>query len=97
MVKVQWLPKAQKDLDRLYAFIEPYSQATASLAISTLLNATKTLAKFPEQGRLWDQEMNLRELFVKFGARGYVIRYQYINDEVSIVRAWHALENRQVN
>ena len=42
MVKVQWLPKAQKDLERLHAFIEPHSQATASLAISTLLNATKT-------------------------------------------------------
>ena len=57
-------------MERLHAFIEPHSQARASLAISTLLNATKTLAKFSEQGRLWDQEMNLRELFAKFGARG---------------------------
>ena len=81
-------------MDRLYAFIELYSQATASLAISTLLNATKTLAKFPEQGRLWHREMNLRELFIKFGTSGYVIRYQYIDDQVFILRVWHAREDR---
>ena len=38
--------------------------------------------------------MNFRELSVRFGARGYVIRYRYVDDVVVIVRAWHALEDR---
>ena len=94
MAKIHWLPDALYDLERLHTFIEPHSQTTASLAIETIIEATDTLAKFPEQGRSWNQKLNVRELFVKFGAGGYVIRYQYINDKVSIARIWHAYENR---
>ena len=38
--------------------------------------------------------MDFRELSVKYGARGYVIRYRPIDDEVFIVRVWHTLEDR---
>lgn len=38
--------------------------------------------------------MDFRELSVKFGARGYVIRYRYIDDQMFLVRVWHALKDR---
>ncbi len=94
MVKIEWLPDAENDLNRLYYFIERHSQSAALLAISTLLEAVRTLKKFPEQGRPWDEDVDYRELFVKFGTSGYVIRYRYINDKVFITRIWHARENR---
>lgn len=70
MVKIQWIPVVQNDLKRLYNFIEPHSQSVATLAIATLYEAVETLKRFPEQGKLWAQGINFREIFVKFGASG---------------------------
>ena len=94
MAVVRWLPEALDDLKRLYAFIEPHSSKAAKRAIDTLIEATDTLAEFPGKGRPWDFEMDFRELSVRFGARGYVVRYRYVDGEVIIVRVWHALEDR---
>lgn len=94
MVKVIWLPEALEDLKRLHAFIEPHSQAAASRVVDALIDSAETLAVFTEKGRPWDLELNFRELTVKYGARGYVIRYRLHQDDVYIVRVWHALEDR---
>ncbi len=94
MATVRWLPEALDDLKRLHAFIEPHSPDAAGRAVNTLIDAAETLAEFPEKGRPWDLEMDFRELSVRFGARGYVIRYRFVDDEAIIVRVWHALENR---
>ena len=93
MATVKWLPETLDDLKRLHAFIEPHSPAAARRAADTLIEAADSLAEFPEKGRPWDLEMDFRELSVRFGARGYVIRYRYVDDVVVIVRAWHALED----
>ena len=94
MATVKWLPEALDDLKRLHAFIEPHSPAAARRAVDTLIEAADSLAEFPEKGRPWDLEIDFRELSVRFGACGYVIRYRYVDDVVVIVRAWHALEHR---
>ena len=94
MAVVRWLPGALDDLKRLYAFIEPHSSKAAKRAIDTLIEATDTLAEFPGKGRPWDLEKDFCELSVRFGARGYVVRYRYVDGEVIIVRVWHALEDR---
>ena len=94
MALVRWLPEALDDLKRLHAFIEPHSPKAAIRAIDTLIAAAESLANFPEKGRPWDVELNFRELPVRFGARGYVIRYRVIDGQVIIARVWHALEDR---
>jgi plasmid stabilization system protein ParE len=94
MSNLRWLPDALDDLKRLHAFIEPHSPQAAVRAVNTLIEAADFLLEFPEKGRPWDLEMDFRELPVRFGARGYVIRYRYYEDEVIIVRLWHALEDR---
>ena len=94
MLKVRWLPDALDDLKRLHAFIEPHSPGAASRAVDTLIDSAESLSEFPEKGRPWDLEMDFRELPVKYGARGYFIRYRFTSDEVFIVRVWHALEDR---
>ncbi len=94
MTTVRWLPETLDDLKRLHAFIQPHSPDAANRAVDTLINAAHTLAETPEKGRPWNLEMNFRELPVRFGARGYVIRYRHANGEVIVVRVWYSLEDR---
>jgi plasmid stabilization system protein ParE len=94
MAILKWLPDALDDLKRLHAFIEPHSLQAATRAVNTLIEAADTLVEFPHKGRPWDLETDFRELPVRFGARGYVIRYRCYEDQVIIVRVWHALEYR---
>lgn len=95
MARVTWLPDALEDLKRLHAFIAVHSPAAASRAIDTLIDTVESLSDFPEKGRPWDSEMEFRELPVSYGARGYIIRYRFVSDQVFIVRIWHTLENRK--
>ena len=94
MAILKWLPEALDDLKRLHEFIEPHSPNAAINAVNTLIEAVETLPEFPEKGRPWDAELGFRELPVKFGARGYVIRYRLFEDQIIIVRVWHSLEDR---
>ena len=94
MASVRWLPDALDDLKRLHAFIEPHSPQAAAWAVDRLVEAVESLAAFPEKGRPWDTDLAFRELSVRFGARGYAIRYRSFEDQVIIARVWHALEDR---
>lgn len=94
MFPVEWSPEAHDDLRRLYEFIEPHSASAAARAVRTPIAAAETLQDFPETGRPWQPDTRFRELFVRFGARGYVIRYRRLEERVIIVRVWHSLENR---
>lgn len=94
MAVLRWLPDAQEDLKRLYDFISPHSPDAAKRAVVTLVDAAESLLEFPEKGRLWDTDADFRELHVRFGARGYVIRYRLFEEQIIVVRIWHALEDR---
>ena len=94
MAIVKWLPDALEYLKRLHEFIEQHSPVAASRAIDALIESAESLTEFPEIGRPWELELDFRELFVKYGARGYVTRYRLIEDKVFIVRVWHSLEDR---
>lgn len=93
MTEIVWLPESLDDLQRLHEFIAEYNAAAAAQAIATLLDAVESLRGFPEKGRPWDAEPAYRTLSVRFGARGYVVRYRLFEDRVTIVRVWHALED----
>lgn len=95
MMQIRWLPEALNDLQRLHDFIAPHSVHAASNALEVLLTAAKSLTDFPEKGRPWGHEPGFRELSVRFGAKGYVIRYRVKNAEVLVVRIWHSLEDRR--
>lgn len=94
MATLKWLPEAQVDLQRLFEFIAPHSHDAAAKAVMTLVSAAESLSYFPQKGRPWGAGGTFRELPVSFGARGYVIRYRKHNDQVIIVRVWHAREQR---
>jgi len=94
MAKIRWLPAAKDDLQRLYDFIAPHSKNAAANAVMTLVEAAEGLANYPEKGRPWEPDMDFRELYVRFGARGYILRYRLFDGDVVVVRVWHGREDR---
>lgn len=94
MMPLQWLPEALHDLQRLHAFIAAHNFEAANRAIETLVNAADTLSDFPEKGHPWQPDTHFRELPVRFGAKGYVIRYRIYDNQVIIIRIWHGTETR---
>jgi len=94
MVALEWLPEAQDDLKRLHDFILPHSPQAASRAIAVILKGVESLAEFPEMGHPWEADTHYRELPIRFGAKGYVVRYRLFANRVIIARIWHGLEDR---
>ncbi|PHS22361.1 MAG: protein of the plasmid stabilization system [Robiginitomaculum sp.] len=91
---MRWAPDALDDLERLYDFIATHSADAAQNAIETILSAATTLCDFPEAGRPRASVAQFRELPVRFGVKGYVVRYRIHGDEVIIIRVWHTREDR---
>ncbi|MGD0961670.1 MAG: type II toxin-antitoxin system RelE/ParE family toxin [Methylomonas sp.] len=94
MSKVIWLPEALDDIRRLRRFLEDQSPTAAARAGHVPLAGAKRLASFPEIGQPMDDGTYRRELFLPFGAGGYILRYIIDGRAVVIVRAWHTKENR---
>ncbi|MEO1078956.1 MAG: type II toxin-antitoxin system RelE/ParE family toxin [Pseudomonadota bacterium] len=94
MTTIVWLSESLTDLQRLYEFIAEHNARAAARAASTLLDAVKSLRKFPEKRRPWDAEPSYRSLSVRFGARDYVVRHRLFEEQVIVVRVWYELEDR---
>lgn len=94
MANVLWLESSLDDLKRINAFLAEKNPDAASRALNTIVNATKNLQDYPELGKPYESDIAFRELFVPFGARGYMIHYRLNMDDVVIVQVWHAREER---
>ena len=86
---------AAADFKRLHAFLAERDPVAASRAVAVLTSAVQSLVELPERGRPSDLP-NVRELIVPFGRSAYVLRYAYSAsaEEVVVLRAWHAREER---
>ena len=95
MAKLEWLPEALEDVERLHEFLRSKDTEAANHCVVTILEGTKLLKVSPHIGRPMSDEMRQRELFMSFGAGAYVLRYRLNNARtIIIVRAWHSRENR---
>jgi toxin ParE1/3/4 len=83
---------ATADMVRLAAFLKSKSSPAASDAIDRILEAVDSLRVMPLRGKLNAGE--LRELPVRFGSFGYVIQYGVEREDVTVLRIFHALEDR---
>jgi plasmid stabilization system protein ParE len=93
MKRVELLPAAQRDLLRLERHLERHSARAALRMFDTLSAKILSLGKHPFKGHLGPSP-DLRELVVKFGKSGYVVRYRIADDAVIIIRIWHGKEDR---
>jgi plasmid stabilization system protein ParE len=94
MPQIVWLPEATSDTRRLREFIEDKNPEAATRAGFAFLEGADFLSSYPEAGAPMNDGTNRRELFIKFGNGGYVLRYILDDDKIVIIRTWHSKENR---
>lgn len=91
-MRLIWTGPAQRDLERLYAFLAPKNEKAAGAAILNLTLASERLLGHPRLGvRLSIYEVReVRHVLVG----DYDLRYEIEGDDILIVRVWHGRENR---
>jgi plasmid stabilization system protein ParE len=82
------------DLQRLREFLRSKSPEAAVRAQRALLQAIEALPRMPQAHRPVPDMPGHRELIVKFGAQGYVVRYHYLPaSEIVVLRMRHQRES----
>jgi plasmid stabilization system protein ParE len=92
MPQVIYSPGAIRDLQRLREFLQPKNPASAQRAAETILKAVKVLGLHPHIGRLVEELPEYREWPINFGDSGYVARYRFDGDIVTILGIRHQKE-----
>lgn len=92
---VAWLPEAVDDLERVHEFLHERDRAAAARALRLIERAAVQLAELPEVGQPMGDGTGRRQLFVRFGAGAYVLRYRVHYDDIVIIRVWHSREARE--
>jgi toxin ParE1/3/4 len=64
-------------------------------ALASIWTAINRLQEFPELG-MSTKDANLRQIVVRFGASGYIVRYAVLREDgnILITRIWHGREAR---
>ena len=75
-------------------FLAGKAPAAANRAAKLITEAMLSLREFPERGYAYPLP-GLREWPVRSGQSGYIVRYLVEPDAVTILRIFHALEDRQ--
>ncbi len=82
------------DLQRLQEFLRGKSPEAAQRAQQALLQAIHSLPRMPQAHRPVPDMPGHRELIIKFGAQGYVVRYHYLlGSEIVVLRMRHQRED----
>lgn len=89
MQKIIWLDSAVNDIVRLRKFVAANNPEAAKKAAQIIKNATKKLEGLPNIGRPVANLPDYRDLLIKFGAAGYVMRYRIYRDDIYIVHVRH--------
>jgi len=94
MTAVQFTPLALADLERIRDFLRVHDPDNIEDRIDELLEGLDVLTHAPEIGRRAGPRS--RELVISRGARGYVVRYEYLSriDAVFVTRVRHQRESR---
>ena len=90
--RVRLLPPARSDLIRVSNFLADVAPAAALYAADVLDKALRTLEHFPE--RTPKNGVGGRDMVVRFGRAGYVIRSRIKRAEVIVSRIFHTREDR---
>jgi plasmid stabilization system protein ParE len=91
-MNVVWSARAQADVGRLYHFLARNDLAAADAVLDLLVAGPDSLMDFPRLGPRLSQfdPREIRELRV----HRYLLRYEVSGNEIRILRAFHAREDR---
>ena len=90
-VKLRFSEQAVRDRRRLAAFLAERNPRTALRALRVITRSVSLLPRTPFMGR---ERGDHREIYVPFGASGYVVQYRVDADVVVVARIFHAREDR---
>ena len=88
-------PDAVEDVERLRSFLDQRNPDAARRALASIWAAIDRLPEFPELG-MSTEDVGIRQIVVRFGASGYIVRYAVLPEEenILITRIWHGREAR---
>lgn len=93
MPRLIWTARALRDLQRLSRFLRPKDPAAAQRAVGAIRKSVKVLRQHPAIGRPIDEmPEEFREWVIDFGDSGYVARYRYDLQSVTILAIRHQRE-----
>ncbi|PLR23338.1 addiction module toxin RelE [Caulobacter zeae] len=92
MRSIEFDQRAKRDLMKLRRWLVSRAPSAADRAIDVIMKSVGSLAEFPDRGRRKGHGM--RELYIPFGAHGYVVQYRQQGQAVVIARIRHSLERR---
>ncbi len=92
MRKLVWLDSAVNDIVRLRQFIARENLGAAQRAALAIKEAAQRLQEQPAIGRPIKDLPDYRDLLIRFGAAGYVLRYRIHLDTLYIVHIRHYRE-----
>ncbi|MBI5140696.1 MAG: type II toxin-antitoxin system RelE/ParE family toxin [Nitrospirae bacterium] len=91
-MKVEWLPGAIADLQRLRDFLVPHSNEAATRAVTVIKGAINLLMHHPYIGKPVETMPKYRDLVIPFGTSGYVLRYRIETERILVVALKHGKE-----
>ena len=92
MTRVVVNRRAEADIAHLIDWFAERSPPAAHNAVERIFGSIRGLAEFPESGPRVSR--NIRELVVRFGRDGYVVRYRVDGDQVLVTRVFHGRQKR---
>jgi plasmid stabilization system protein ParE len=87
--------EAISDVDRIRSFLDASNPEAAKRALGSIWAAIERVESFPDLGRP-TEDPDIRQMTVRFGRVGYVVRYCILPDDGSLLvtRIWHGREAR---
>lgn len=91
-------PDAVEDVERLRLFLDQHSSGAAQRALASIWRAIERLQEFPDLG-MKTADAELRQIVVRFGASGYIVRYAVLAEtqDILVTRVWHGRGARKSN
>jgi plasmid stabilization system protein ParE len=91
--QVIFAPSAIRDLQRLREFLRVKNPVAARRAADAILKALQVLKLQPHIGRLVEHLPDeYREWVIEFGDSGYVARYRFDGEVITVLAVWHQKE-----
>ena len=93
MSRLIWSPAALLDVQRLYRFLAPKNIDAAKRAVTAMRQGVRVLGQQPGIGRPIDEMPDeFREWIIDFWDSGYVARYRFDSNVVTILAVRHQKE-----
>jgi plasmid stabilization system protein ParE len=85
-----WSEPALASVQRVYRFLAEKNPAAASRAVKVIRDGVNILATHPQVGRVVEEmDEAFRDWPVDFGDSGYMVRYRFDGEQVTILAVRH--------